>query len=76
MKKRNGQTKFVVCIKNKSYQASLEVRKIYRTLPDAKAASLDLIRVVDVSGEDYLYPTDYFLPIALPRKTEKAVLAS
>ena len=51
----------VICVKNDHYPASLEPRKIYRVLPDAKAASLHMIRVIDESGEDYLYPEDYFI---------------
>jgi hypothetical protein len=51
---------FVICIKNDNYPASLQVRKIYQALPDAQAAKHQLVRVVDESGEDYLYPADYF----------------
>ena len=58
---------FVVCIKNEGYQASLELRKIYRMIPDSQALSHGLTRVVDESGEDYLYPADYFAPITLPQ---------
>ena len=54
--------KYVVCVKNQDYPASLEVGKIYRTLPD-DAAKHSLIRVIDESGEDYLYPNAYFIPI-------------
>lgn len=55
--------KYVVCIGNKGYPASLELKKLYVTLPDAEAESHGLIRVIDESGEDYLYPADFFLPI-------------
>ena len=58
---------FAVCIKNDGYLASLEVRKIYRMIPDARAAEHQLVRVIDESGEDYLYPVDYFVPIELPQ---------
>ena len=51
------RTRYVVCIKNKGYRASLEKRKIYKVIPDAEASAHKLIRVVDESGEDYLYPT-------------------
>lgn len=57
----------VICIRNDEYPASLEVRKIYQTIPDTKAANHHMIRVIDESGEDYLYPETYFLPIDLPR---------
>jgi len=56
----------VICVKNDDYPASLEVRKVYRTIDDTKAASLNHVRVVDESGEDYLYPKDLFAPIKLP----------
>ncbi len=55
---------FVICVGNKGYAASLELRKIYQVTPDKAATSVDQIRVIDESGEDYLYPEDYFLPAA------------
>jgi len=64
---------FVVCINNADYSVSLEVRKIYRVLPDSKAAQHDLIRIIDESGEDYLYPSRYVLPIALSEPLKKAL---
>jgi len=59
---------FVVCVRNDDYQASLELRKIYRVLPDEKAKKKALLRVLDESGEDYLYPTDFFVPIEVPEE--------
>jgi hypothetical protein len=67
MEQHSLETRFVVCIKNDGYAASLEVRKIYEVIPDARAAEHQLIRVVDESGEDYLYPADYFTPIEVPQ---------
>ena len=64
----------VVCVKNRGYAASLEVRKIYRTLADRDALQHGYLRVLDESGEDYLYPADFFLPLDLPRSTQRAVL--
>ncbi len=64
----------MVCVRNKDYAASLELRKLYRVLPDRSAAQLGQIRVIDESGEDYLYPEDYFVPIQLPQTAERAVL--
>jgi hypothetical protein len=61
---------FAVCVKNEEYPASLEVRKIYEVLPDAKAAKHRLVRIVDESGEDYLYPEDYFVAIEIPQAAE------
>jgi hypothetical protein len=52
----------------------LEVRKLYRSIPDEDAARLHQIRVVDESGEDYLYPEEYFVPVQLPHAAERAVL--
>ena len=57
---------FVVCIDNSEYPASLEIRKIYEVVPDAKAKKLDQIRIIDESGEDYLFPEDLFEAIELP----------
>jgi len=68
--------RFVVCIRNEGYPASLEVRKIYRALPDDAAAKHDLIRVVDESGEDYLYPADFFLPIRPTQVLAKALASA
>ena len=68
--------RFVVCLKNKGYEVSLELRKIYRVLPDPQAVKHKLLRVVDESGEDYLYPQDFFAPIELPQPIRRAVLAA
>jgi hypothetical protein len=64
--------RFVICIKNDEYPASLEVRKIYRAMDDDWATRHNLIRVIDESNEDYLYPVDYFLPIELPASVVEA----
>ena len=73
MKDQNSNTRFVVCVKNEEYPASLETRKIYRALPDDRAVEHQLLRVIDESGEDYLYPADYFLSIELPQAVEEAL---
>jgi hypothetical protein len=62
---------YVVCLDNSSYPASLEVRKIYRRLADAQAEADGLIRVIDESGEDYLFPVRLFAPIEVPDAVEK-----
>ena len=54
------ELRFVVCVKNKSHAALLELRKLYRVVTDETAAKLHQIRVIDESGEDYLYPEEYF----------------
>ena len=74
--KSNFPPKFVVCIKNEEYQASLELFKIYHVLPDEDAIIDGDLRVVDESGEDYLYPSDYFIPIEVPIDVEQAILQS
>ncbi len=65
---------FVVCINNKEYQASLELHKIYRKLPDKDAATEGDVRIIDESGDDYLYPSSYFVPIQLPQMVEESLL--
>jgi hypothetical protein len=66
----------VVCITNVGYAASLERRKIYVALRDAEAEKRGLVRIVDESGDDYLYPKTFFRTIALPQAIKKAVLAA
>ena len=73
MKDVGKQPEFVVCVNNDSCE-DLEVRKIYQVLPDEAAAADGLIRVVDESGDDYLYPAKLFLQIELPQAIEKALL--
>jgi len=60
-------------VRNKDYPASLELRKLYQVLSDENASKHHQLRVIDESGEDYLYPEDYFIPIKLPQAAEKAV---
>lgn len=76
MNKKESETEFVICLKNEAYPASLELRKIYQVVPDEKAATHNLIRVIDESGEDYLYPEDYFASIKLPQKLKAALLSA
>ena len=73
MKRQKKQ--FVICIRNEGAE-DLEPRKVYRVLPDARAAKDGLVRVMDESGEDYLFPAALFAPIVLPVKIRKAVLAA
>ncbi|HYT89156.1 MAG TPA: hypothetical protein VEL76_10645 [Gemmataceae bacterium] len=63
---------FLICVKNDDYPASLEVRKVYQGVPDPVAAARHCVRVIDESGEDYLYPEDYFVPIELPETAKAA----
>ena len=73
MTRTRKKKSFVVCLSNDGYAASLEPRKIYVVLRDAAAERNGLLRVVDESGEDYLYPEEYFVPVELPPSAEKAV---
>ncbi len=73
---KSPSKQFVVCIDNAGYAASLERRKIYLALPDRAAEKHGLARIVDESGDDYLYPKAFFRPIALPQALKKAVLAA
>ena len=65
---------FVICIENSEYPASLEKRKIYETVPDADATKQGQIRVIDESGEDYLYPKECFVDANLPEDIRAAVV--
>ena len=58
--------KFVICTSNSGYEASLEVRKLYQIVPDSSSTKLGQIRIIDESGEDYLYPPSLFVPVDLP----------
>jgi hypothetical protein len=75
MAKTQSKT-LVICLENDGYPASLETRKIYISIQDRAAEKHGMLRVIDESGEDYLYPKDFFRPIALPQTLKKAVLAA
>jgi len=64
---------FAVCLRNRGYATSLEVRKLYPVLNDPEAAANDLIRVIDESGEDYLYPASLFQKLTLPIELARAL---
>ena len=74
-KKSNSRSRstFAVCLRNDDYEASLELRKLYAVLPDDFGDQHDMIRVVDESGEDYLYPNSYFVRVELPRALQQAL---
>jgi hypothetical protein len=67
---------FVVCVSNGDYSASLERRKIYVALVDPDAERHGLLCVIDESGDDYLYPKNFFRPIELPATLKRALLAA
>lgn len=69
-----SQPRFVVCIYNAEHPASLELHKIYRVVPGKPPAREEDVRIIDESGEDYLYPAEWFVPVELPRQVESSVL--
>lgn len=73
MKTTKSTSRFVICVDNSEYPASLELHKIYRLIPDKEAQADGDIRVIDESGEDYLFPADYFIPVDLPRTVVRAL---
>ena len=73
---KSQANQLVVCVDNEGYLASLEKRKIYVALRDVVAEQHGLLRIIDESGDDYLYPKMFFRSIALPQSVKKAVLAA
>jgi hypothetical protein len=71
-----GAQKFAICVDNTDYPASLELRKIYRMVPDTEAEKDGDVRIVDESGEDYLYPADYFVVVDFPPPALRALRRS
>ena len=69
-------SQFAICVENSEYPASLELHKIYRVLPDEEAAEDGDVRIIDESGEDYLYPAAYFVVIEAPRKAAQVLTKS
>jgi len=70
----DNQAKFALCVRNDDCE-DLELRKVYRILPDDRAAEEGYVRVVDESGEDYLYPASYFVGLTLPREAQAVLVA-
>jgi hypothetical protein len=70
---KRAELQFVVCIKKLRLRSFIGAAKAYRVLPDSAAVQLGQLRVIDESGEDYLYPQEYFVPIQLPQSAEKAI---
>ncbi len=66
--------KFLICVENGGYEASLEPRKLYETLPDKEAELHSQVRIIDESGEDYLYPSSFFAPVRLSMQTKEKIL--
>jgi hypothetical protein len=72
----NNQSYYVICIKNEGYEADLKLRTVYQVLPDESADRSHYIRVIDETGEDYLFPADFFVPIAVPTEAERILFAA
>src|SRR5262249_18794627 len=72
-KNRPKRPRYVVCLENKGHRGSLETRKVYRALSDAKGERAGLVRIIDESGEDYLYPTRWFARVSVPPKAKRAL---
>jgi hypothetical protein len=73
---KRAKARFAICVNNDEYPASLELHKVYRVLRDKDAEQDDDLRVIDESGEDYLYPAEYFILVELPSKTARTLRAS
>ena len=63
-------TRYVMCIDNKEYPVSLTLHKVYMVIPDARGEKFGDVRVVDDSGEDYLFAAGFFVPITVPEEAE------
>ena len=72
---KQHKKQFAISVWNEGAE-DLEIRRVYQILPDARAAKDGYVRVVDESGEDYLYPADYFVPVELSREAERALSAA
>jgi hypothetical protein len=68
------KNKFLLCIDNEGYEASLELRKLYENKPDKEAERHGQVRIIDESKEDYLYPAEYFAPVKLLTETKNKIL--
>ena len=68
-----NKKRYMICVKNDDYEVDLDLRKLYPVIPDPKAERLGMIRIVDESGEDYLYPQSFFMAITLPRTVKRAL---
>jgi len=69
------EKKFVLCVRNDECE-DLELRKVYQVLPDKKASQDGYLRIIDESGEDYLYPESYFVPVSMSLRAQNALLVA
>ena len=72
--RRKQEIKFAVCIRDS--EPDLEIRKIYQVVPDERAEKEGHLRIIDESGEDYLYPASYFVPVEVSKEAEQALLVA
>lgn len=74
MENQNTNLRFAVCVNDGGYNDDLKVRTVYRVLPDESAAKSNYLRIIDETGEDYLYPATYFVLIEVPPEAEEILL--
>jgi hypothetical protein len=75
MRRRRSEIQYVLCVRNDGYPASLLVRRLYERIPDHEAERIGLIRIVDESDEDYLYPAKFFMTLDIPKPVVRAIAA-
>ena len=75
MAKAATDPQFAICVRNEECE-DLDLRKVYQVLPDKRAARNGYVRVIDESGEDYLYPESYFVAVRLPQKARRTVAST
>ncbi|HEY6478337.1 MAG TPA: hypothetical protein VI456_17290 [Polyangia bacterium] len=75
MRRRRRTARYLLCIRNDSYPASLQTRRLYEHVSDKDAEARGLVRVIDESGEDYLYPEKLFATVKLPLPVVRAIAA-
>ena len=68
------KSRFILCINNEGYEALIELRKLYENIPDKEAERHGQVRIIDESGEDYLFPASYFAPVRLLAETKQKIL--
>ncbi len=74
MEVETTKPKFAICLNNAGYADDLKVRSVYQVLPDESAARSDYLRVIDETGEDYLYPASYFVFVDVPAEAARSLL--
>lgn len=73
MNAKNSTKRYVICVRNDDYEVDLALGKVYRVIPDRVGQARGFVRIVDESGEDYLYPNSFFLPIPVSKTIQKAL---